>query len=257
MNLSEAINRIRPSIVQIRNFQNPIGTGFFVDPRGLVITARHVIRNQVPPSQMAIGLAMPNTEYMRGNFRIVNFMIIDEDVSHDLVLLKLRKNPFDGEVRSGFKIGGKEIPLLYGTPILSEERPKDGMHVAISGYPLGEPVLVTSAGYMATSWAFEIRRYARQIPGTQQWYYRADVADVYLADVEANPGDSGAPVYSVDDAKIIGVCIASKPSPIRDQNGNFVRIIDHDLFYSSGLTYVIPTKYVMNLLNRFNSKEKS
>jgi len=256
MNLSEAINRIRPSIVQIRYSQSPIGTGFFVDSRGLVITARHVIRNQMAPSQMTIGLAMPNTEYMRGNFRIVNFMIIDEDISHDLILLKLRKNPFEGEVRSGFKIGGKEIPLLYGIPILSEERPKDGMHVAISGYPLREPVLVTSAGYIATSWAFKISRYASQIPGTEQWYYRADVADAYLADVEVNPGDSGAPVYSVDDAKIFGVCIASKPSPIRDQNGNSVRINDHDLFYSSGLTYVVPTKYVMDLLNRFVQKEE-
>ena len=275
MAVAQAVANIRPSIVQIhllatdlsadiqmevgRPFiSQSLGTGFLVNSDAYVITARHVIEDgrqmleqiQAGQRRILIGLAQPNTENMRGNFSLVDYDVVEEDVRHDLALLRLRRNPFRGEVRSGIVIGDREVPLLFGTVTLNPNRPRDGVAVGISGYPLGEPVLVTNVGWMATSWAFEIEEVS--VPGAPQWFRMPDVADAYLADVEVNRGNSGAPVYLIENAAVIGVCVGSKPAPVRDQQGNNVRMGERELFYSSGLTVVIPVRYVIELLSRHN-----
>lgn len=269
MDVTQAVDQIRSSIVQIlfwatdlpENLHSEVGpfvnrtlgTGFLVNSDGYVITAHHVIESgrriaeqiQAGQKRILVGLAQPNTENMRGNFSVVDCEMIDEDTRHDLALLKLKRNPFKGEVRSGIVIGDKEVPLLFSTATLNPHRPKDGAAVGISGYPLGEPVLVTNAGWMATSWAFEIKEVP--VPGAPEWFRMPDVADAYLTDVEVNPGNSGAPVYLVENATVIGVCVGSKLAPIRDQHGN---IEEPKLFYSSGLTVVVPVRYVIYLLKK-------
>ena len=265
MNLAEAIDHIRPRIVQIgfsptilseeersraRSVRHsPLGTGFIVSPDGYVITAGHVFQN-IPEAKIRIGFAIPNIENMRGNFILVDCDIVDRDERHDMALLKLGKNPFKGEVRSGYVIQDKEVPILYGLATLDTNRPRDGETIGISGYPLGEPVLVTNAGWMATSWAFKIDVYATPIPGAPQWFQLPDVADVYLADVEVNPGNSGAPVYLVESAEVIGMCVSSKPAPVRDQKGEIVKIDGQCLYYSSGLTHVVPSRYIVEILKK-------
>lgn len=274
MEVAQAVDQVRPSIVQIMfhasDFSNglrrqlgkpfishTLGTGFIVNSGGYVITARHVVKDtgqlmecfkEAGTKQPYVGLAIPNTESMRGNFSIVQFDVVDEDALHDLMLLKLKRNPFKGEVKSGIIINSKEMALLFGTATLNPDRPKDGAAVGISGYPLSEPVLVTNAGWMATSWAFEIEEVS--VPGAPDWFYHLDIADSYLADVQANPGNSGAPVYLIDDGTVIGVCIASKLVPIVDQQGNVVTINGQQLRYSAGLTVVVPSNYVIDLLKK-------
>lgn len=273
MQLVKAVDHIRPGIVQIgfvaeglsaelRNrlgrpfVRSCLGTGFFVNSDGYVVTARHVIQlaqrlgEQIAADRknVFVGLAMPNTEKMRGNFCGVGFDLVDEDARHDLALLKLKQNPFRGEVRSAFRVKGAELPLLFATVTLNPNRPKDGDAVAVSGYPLGQPVLVTSAGWMATSWSFDITE--TPVLGAPEWSVTLDVADYFLADIEVNPGNSGGPLYVIEDASVIGICVASMPSPVRDQEQNPVSQDDRRLFYSSGLTKVVPSRYIIDLLNR-------
>jgi len=232
-----------------------LGTGFIVNSGGYVITARHVVKDigqlmdyfkEAGTKQLYVGLAIPNTENVRGNFSVVQFDVVDEDELHDLALLRLRKNPFEGEVGSMF--GNKELSLVVDTVTLNQNRPKDGAAVGISGYPLSEPVLVTNAGWMATSWAFETKEVP--VPGAPDWFYHLEIADSYLADVQANPSNSGAPVYLIDEGTVIGVCVASKLVPIVDQQGNVVTINGQQLRYLSGLTMVVPSSYVIDLLKK-------
>lgn len=247
MKLSEAIELIRPSVVQIVSAEGrraPLGTGFIVDEEAHVVTAHHVVASA---RQILVGLALPNTENMRGNFILVDVDLVAVDGRHDLGLLKLRRNPFRGAIRSGIVINNEEVPVLYGTARLNPNRPKDGFEVGISGYPLHVPVMVTNSGWMATSWESDIAQ--MPAPGAPPGFAIPDIADSYLADVEVNPGNSGGPGYLVDDASVIGVCVGSRLAPVRDQAGNSVRW-NGGLFYSSGLTAVVPARYVVELLKR-------
>lgn len=273
MTLADSIEAIRPSIVQIgyevsrlsetvrrrigQDWANgSLGTGFFVNSAGYVITARHVITegttflNQIQAGEkrMVVGLAIPNAENMRGNFILIEFELIDEDERHDLALLKLKRNPFKGEVTSGIKIGNQETPLPVLAAPMREERPRDGEAIAISGYPLGQPVLITNAGSLATVWSYDTAEV--RLPGAPEWFRFPDIADSYLADVETNRGNSGGPVYLSENGTVIGVCVGAKAAPVRYQGGSDVSLNNQQLFYSSGLTVVVPARYVIELLKK-------
>src|SRR5438132_584434 len=75
------------------------------------------------------------------------------------------------------KVGPDELEASTKKCELELEIPADGEPIAISGYPLAEPTLVTTSGHIACSWTIHNHQ------------------DHYLADVTANPGNSGGPVY--------------------------------------------------------------
>jgi S1-C subfamily serine protease len=271
MELSAAIEQIRPAIVQISFrayeldpgfaaqigrpfFDQTLGTGFIINRDGDVITARHVIEgahqlaSQVSANQKQVtaGLAIPNHEdqyhnTFRGNFVSLSLDLVAEDEFHDLALLTLRPNPFEGQVRSGITLPYGELPVLYGDAVLHTDRPIEGAAVAISGYPLANTVLVTTSGAMATVWS--VARSDIQPPGAPAGFFMSEIADVYLADVQANPGNSGGPVYLLDDASVVGVCVAGQQTNVMDQTSSPV-----DLYHDAGLTIVTPAQYVAKLL---------
>lgn len=255
MALAEAIDQIRSSVVQIlfsatglsTDLQQRVGapfiikilgTGFFVNSDAHIITARHVIQKgrglmeQVKANARAcnifVGLVLPNSENFVGNKVLIDFDLVDEDANHDLALLGLMKNPFQGEVSSGIRIGKNVIPVPAVAVQLRPDRPREGQWIGISGYPFQEHVLITNSGYIASVWT---------MPN-------------YLADAEVNPGNSGGPVYLVEDASVIGVCVASRGTPIWREGGEVARILDQELYYSSGLTHIISTRFVIDLLDR-------
>ncbi len=158
MVLSEAIVVAGPSVVQIALLASDLsaeliqrigrrwlvhGTGFFVSAGAFVITARHVItQGQAQLDQVAadrkrivVGLAIQNSENMRGNFRQVGFDVVGEDEANDLTLIRLQQNPFAGEVSSGIQIDGEMVALPVGVGRLVTRRPVDCEAVAVSGYP--------------------------------------------------------------------------------------------------------------------------
>ena len=254
MSLINAINNVRSGIIQLifmatfspeqmkkigRPFlSQTLGSGFFINSEAYIITARHVIQEgriileqfDANDKRIHIGIGLPNSERFTGNCVLVDFDIIDENVSHDLCLLKLRKNPFKNEIGSGIIINGSAIPIPAISLRLNSTRPQEGQKIGISGYPLQERVLVTNSGHIASVW--------------QDPYY--------LADIEVNPGNSGGPAYLIEDVSVIGVCTAYKGAPIKNQDNKNVNINGQELYYSSGLTKIIQSKYIIQLLEKNN-----
>lgn len=272
MNAPDAIDIIRQTVVQVRVFGEDaydptenkvipiltsiVGTGFIVNKDACVVTASHVISDgkgildlmKARNPMIQVGLASENTDSIRGNFTFVDCDILGTDDVHDLALLKLKRNPFKDEVSSGITTDGRSSPLLHGIVVLSPNRPKEGIDVAISGYPLESTVLVTNRGSMATVWESNLK--SQQLPKwiSSMWPW-PEFSDFYLADVEVNPGNSGGPVYSIEDARVIGMCSASKFAPVRDQDDELVTVNHRELRYSSGLTIVMPSRYIIELLS--------
>ncbi len=267
MSVAEAIESVRHSIVQIvvklepsqmqqpGNPIRPIGSGFLISSDGYVITARHVINlgPSIPINQMRVSLPLPiidsKTFSMRGGFTGVAFEVVEQDEQHDLALLKLQRNPFKNQVSPGIHVAGEDIKLIVSVPILNQERPKDGTQIAVSGYPLGETVLITNVGYIASSWATNIVNVP--IPNAPPGFQRIDIADVYYADIQMNHGNSGGPVYSIETGDIIGVAVAVRLTEIELEGGGSITTPDNrKLLYNAGIGLVVPMRYVLDLTRK-------
>ena len=242
-----------------------MGTGFLVTEDGYVITAKHVmdalkepprandgqgpldfgpgsptVRIQMPIDDK-IGLnrtVVPPEPAFRGYFSGFKFEEIDEDTVHDLALLKLNANPSvitavlktpNGSVRKIVQVVAAKFSL---------RRPEEGEPIAVSGYPLRSPVMVTTSGAIASSWEVDRRDMPPGTPGA----LLSRLADSYLADIHVNHGNSGGPVFSVTDGSVIGVCVSIVPDSMGDSP------------YNSGLSSMVPAKYVIELLKKHNLK---
>jgi S1-C subfamily serine protease len=240
MDQTQAIDLIRPAIVQIVVLSNaaervPIGTGFFVNQDGYVVTADHVLRGGAqiahkrgfPHFQFALGLALENSETVGAVFTLTYADIVGRNPRQDLAILRLRRNAFKGEMRSGFVVSKPEVPLPLGEVEFDPRRPRDGTAVAASGFPFDEPVLVTKIG---AAWDME-----KRVSPDLTWSAGATTShygDAFISDLAADPGNSGVPVYLIDGAAVVGVCVAG-----RGERGTH-------------LTIIVPARTVIDLLKK-------
>lgn len=288
MTLPQAIESIRPSVVQIQVlvkfpsgttdlYSRPAedsraflsGSGVLVTEKGYVVTARHVVHDirsrQLPEPigfkgtrQLLVGLAYPNLENfkskgsslsMRAGFALIEAEIVEEDEEHDLALLRLKTNPFTDHA-SLVRFAGEEIKYLRKAGTISSiARPADGDAIVISGYPsLSENILVSTSGNIASAWSFE---QVAVRSGNAPSVTVPETVDEYLGDIHVNPGNSGGPVYSVRDAKLIGICVAYRGAPVLYQGSHEQAAIEGKyLVENSGVSAIVPAKYVSDLLKR-------
>lgn len=270
MLLPDSIEVIRPCVVQImvraiglsensmKEIGKPliidsIGTGFFVTKDAHVITADHVISEglkrfddvEAERKDILVGVRVQHTQTFRDNFALSDVDIIARDELHDLCLLKLRKNPFSGELQSGFKVGNKVLPLSCDVVKFPTVLPREGESIGISGYPYpNKSALITNAGTLAAVCMLQTKYMQR--PGLP--YPKKEFLDVHIGDLEINPGNSGGPTFKVEDASVIGVCVSSLGSPSWFGDGTIASVQGRNIYYSSGLTTIIPSTYVIQLL---------
>ncbi len=236
MSLKNAIVKIKPAIFQIQltqqqssnlPFNSSLGTAFAISDDGILLTALHVIsygEEIIAKSngQGKLHAAFAGESVDREDLKVMasfsgtEFDIIARDTQNDLALLKLKTGDLSN---ISIRVGGEDGPLTVPkSATILGNRPENGEAIAISGYPLGEPSLVTNAGHIANNWTI--------IP---QMY------ECYLGDVTSNPGNSGGPVYRQNDAKVIGILTASKLTSVLDEIGQ-----PTNMSQSASLAVIVP-----------------
>jgi serine protease Do len=234
MQLPEVIDRVRPSIVQIRR-AGPnlppqgatIGTGFMVADAQHIVTAFHVVDaiDAGAGEVLHVAFAGPDVDTptikIRASFAQFNGQVIATDQDRDIALLYV---PDFNSAGLRIEVGGKPLQANPTPAKLHTGKIREGIELAVSGYPLGEPSLVTNAGILASTFS----------PTDQA----AGIQLCYLGDFTANPGNSGGPVYTGRDGSVVGVCVAGRLAPIVGGKGA----------QSVGLTVIVPIEQVVELV---------
>ena len=238
LSLPEAIDAVAPAVVQVLGDRpragapEVLGTGFFVSEQGYVVTALHVV-TPAPGTRkrgLLAGLAFENTPTIRANFNMVRLSLVAQDPEHDLALLKTAENPFHADAVGNLR-------LQVGVAWLSAARPRDGTSIAVSGYPLSEEVLITTAGTVASGWGMHLDMGPRKDSPEH-----LVLADAYIANVVVNHGNSGGPVFEIASGAVVGMCEGFWNAPVHGG--------DVPLSYNSGLGLIVPAPYVLNLLKK-------
>ncbi len=147
-----------------------IGSGFFVDPRGYIITNHHVIESEVDPKYEGYSRLYIRLSESPAGERIPA-KVVGYDTTLDLALIKT-------EVTPAYVFGG-----YAGEPILPGDR------IYAIGSPAGLEKTITSGIVSATG-----RRLLQ-------------VGDSLQVDVPLNPGNSGGPLLN-EKGDLIGIVFA-------------------------------------------------
>ena len=266
--IADLVELVRPAVVQVaveitdsvggnpipspldQCFQNRgicvVGTGFFVNATGDVVTASHVANGIQArgPAPGALGtqqiieilgatgihanaiieVSMPNVESRgltlssgRMSFPVI---FVAADAEHDIAVFHATVNPFTnmGRTFSGPRYAG--LPQTTAKSVsLALSRPRDGEEIFACGFPFGEPGLVTTSGAIASAW--KTTTLLTATAGLLQPVH------IYLADLRVNVGNSGSPVFRTQDQAVLGMIVELKGS----------------------LGVVVPAKYVSEFLN--------
>jgi S1-C subfamily serine protease len=255
---ADLVEAVRPSIVQVAvriSDQTPqpsgpvdeavakcfkgtplcvLGTGFFVDDSGDVVTASHVATDGQKiigmlaginvHATMAIEVSVPNVEkgnlLFSSNSMNLNATQIGIETEHDLAALHPLINPFTNmPVMFGGR-GAVGLPQPKAKVLhLAAERPRDGEMIFACGFPFGDAGLVTTSGTIASAWKTEVLE-ATKAAG------KDDFTDVYWTDLRVNPGNSGGPIFRLKDQSVLGIVVELRGS----------------------LGIVVPSKYVVEFL---------
>jgi S1-C subfamily serine protease len=229
--LVETIAKIKPSVVGIGLYtptgrpKNTLsGTGFVVGNGQYVITNHHVVPDALDENllqELAVFVGSGKKAIVR------KAILVDSSQKYDLAILKIEGQPLPPVSLAKVKF----IP--------------EGSSVAFTGFPIGAVLglyPVTHRGIIAsiTPTITPVSN-AKQINIAMLKRLR-DPYLVYQLDATAYPGNSGSALYETDTGKVVGVI-----------NKVFVQKTKEGVITNpSGITYAIPVKHVIELLEKNN-----
>ncbi len=175
----QVVERVRPAVVNVRTTftagldREAEGTGFFVDPRGVVVTNFHVVEPPPPNGVAAIDVILEDG-------RRLSASLIGGDPQADLAVLQVEGN---GQYPS--------IPLgRSGGLRLGEQVVAVGFALGLEGGPSVTTGVISALG--------------RTIEAGGQGIESRTYEGVIQTDAAINPGNSGGPLVDLD-GKVVGV----------------------------------------------------
>ena len=235
--LMSSVAKVKQSIVLVGTFKatnSPRftlrGTGFVIGDGNFAVTNAHVIpegQEKDPESKIVIQIRTGQNELQA---RVAT--IVEIDKLRDLALLQ-----FDGAA----------VPKLT---LRDSDTVREGQSIAFMGFPIGGALgfsPVTHRGIISSITAITPpSSNSSQLNARNVASLRSGVFNVFQLDATAYPGNSGGPMFDADTGEVIGVI-----------NMVFVKgTKESALTNPSGISYAIPSKYVMELLARHKSPAK-
>jgi serine protease Do len=227
----DSISRVKPSILIVGTFKptnsprfSLRGTGFVAGDGNWAVTNAHVIPDGAdadPDAKIVVQVRQGQND-----LQMRQATVLEVDKVHDLALLR-----FEG-------------PAVPAVTLRDSDTVREGQSVAFMGFPIGgalgfSPVthrgMVSSITPIALPPANSQQLNARTISSL-----RSGSFDIFQLDATAYPGNSGGPMFDANTGEVLGVI-----------NMVFVKgTKESALTNPSGISYAIPAKFVMQLLQR-------
>ncbi len=238
--IGDAIARVKPSVVIVGTYKSTNsprfalrGTGFVVsasnqETSNLVVTNAHVLPQ---PAQDDIDAALVVQVRGTGNdLQMRRATVLEVDKIHDLALLRM------------------EGAGVSAANVRHSDSVREGQSVAFMGFPIGGALgfsPVTHRGMISS-----IAAAALPTPTSQQLNAQVirslrgnDSFDIFQLDGTAYPGNSGGPLFDPQGGDVLGVV-----------NMVFIKgTRESALTHPSGISYAIPSRFVLALLQRFKT----
>jgi S1-C subfamily serine protease len=220
-NLVHVYKKVKPAVVAIgmiavvgEQTQMVIaGTGFCVDPRGVIITCRHVFegfqKKYIPKFQERVDevLSRPN-ELVRAELMPIKALFLFEDGNRwGLLEVMIKDVLSDREIdiavlranATYFRKEGEPYPSMR---MGDSNTLKEGQEVAACGFPYGYELHVASASANASLSQGVV---SAILPAPLVLQTEPDKCKSFQVDMTLNPGNSGGPVFRPGDGEVVGI----------------------------------------------------
>lgn len=228
--VTEAIERVKPSIVAIGTFQKTrspafrfSGTGFVVGDGTLVATNAHVIPPRIDGERFeTLVIQIPGLGGQPVHMREAR--LVTEDKDHDVALLR---------------ISGTALPALA---LRDSSSVREGQTFTFTGFPIGNALGLFHVSHRAmisslTPIALPSGS-ANQLNQQAITRLKKGTFTIFQLDATAYPGNSGSPLYDPDSGEVVGIL-----------NMVFVKgSKESALTQPSGISFAIPIEYLKQLL---------
>lgn len=231
----ETIARVKPSVVIVGTYNatnSPRfalrGTGFVVGDGNWVVTNAHVLPESAEvdlQSKLVVQVrADAKTAAGQADWQLRNATLLDVDKLRDLALLQ-----FDG-------------PAVQKLSVRDSDTVREGQSVAFMGFPIGGALgfsSVTHRGMVSSITPITLpSASAQQLNARTIASLRSGPFKIFQLDATAYPGNSGGPMFDPETGEVLGVI-----------NMVFIkRTKESALTDPSGISYAIPSKFVIQLL---------
>ena len=233
--LIEVVVKVKPAVILVGTFKatnSPRftlrGTGFIVGDGNLAVTNAHLIPDGAEADPEAKIVIQVRTAQNELQARVATILEIDK--VHDLALMR-----FDGPA----------MPMLS---IRDSDTVREGQAIAFMGFPIGGVLgfsPVTHRGMISSITAIALpSSNSAQLNARTVSSLRSGGFNIFQLDATAYPGNSGGPMFDAETGEVLGVI-----------NMVFVKgTKEAALTHPSGISYAIPSKYLIDLLARQKPK---
>lgn len=236
---SNTITQVKPSVVILGTYKptnSPRftlrGTGFVVGEEGLgnsnlVITNAHVLQTPSPEDGLSDLVIQLNAA--KNSLQMRTATVLEVDTLHDLALLRFE---------------GPQAPSLR---VRDSGSVQEGQAIAFTGFPIGGVLgfsPVTHHGMISSITAAALPTPSAKLLNAKSVRgLRNGSFEIFQLDGTAYPGNSGGPLFDPETGDVLGVV-----------NMVFVKgTKESALTNPSGISYAIPSVYILQLLRRAKS----